>query len=79
LPFTEPGAWQFIADLLDSGVDVSRIELRRPPGKVAFAIRTWLSDGKELYVKLQMGASCVIGRSFHYSAPTAGRNGDDDE
>jgi hypothetical protein len=56
---------------------VTLVELRRqlaetvldhPPGARGFVLLVDLEGSSQtLYVKVQLGASCVIGRSFHYS------------
>ncbi len=68
--FTPNGAWHFIADLLEGGHPFEEITLRNPPGKRAYVIHVNLGqDLPPLYVKLQLGAGKVIGRSFHYAEP----------
>src|SRR5271169_3228394 len=53
LPFTDVGAWNFIADLLDGGCEVREIVLQKPPGKIGYEI---LTDGyvscPKIYIKL---------------------------
>jgi len=65
-PFTDVGAWEYVADLLDAGHPIQPIELEHPPGKTGYVLIVAIDD-RELYVKLQLGAGQVIGRSFHYS------------
>ena len=66
--FTEPGAWELIASELEAGHDVEVVRLRQPPGQKAYVMKIKLDDVNPLlYVKLQLGAGKVIGRSFHYS------------
>ena len=66
--FTDPAAWELIATALEEGHDVEVVELRKPPGKKAYVMEIKLDDVNPLlYVKLQLGAGNVIGRSFHYS------------
>ena len=36
--FTEPGAWEFIAELLESGHPIEEIELEHPAGKRAYVL-----------------------------------------
>ena len=66
--FTEVGAWEFIAELLESGNEIQEIELDNPRGKTGYVI---LASGGaqrlDIYIKLQLGNGAVIGRSFHYS------------
>lgn len=64
--FTESKAWNFIADLLESGCPVKTIELDKPAGKLGYVIMKVMPNGKSLYIKLQL-SSKVLGRSFHYS------------
>ena len=65
---TEVGAWEFIAELLESGNEIQEIELDNPRGKTGYVI---LASGGaqrlDIYIKLQLGNGAVIGRSFHYS------------
>lgn len=69
LPFTEAGAWEFIAQQLEAGQPLTEIVLDKPPGKIGYVLSVLLSsDRPELYVKLELGGSGkVFGRSFHYS------------
>lgn len=72
--FTEPGAWEFIADLLEAGSPMLEIKLDTPAGKTGYVV---VASGGEkrpdIYVKLQLGSGKVIGRSFHYSEPGTGK------
>ena len=66
-PFTQDGAWEFIAELLENGIDFEHKILDEPEeGANAYVIEKSLGD-RILYIKLQLGSGCVIGRSFHYS------------
>ena len=66
--FTDSTAWDFIASRLEAGEEVEVIELQQPAGTKGYVMKIDLGlDVPELYVKLQLGASKVIGRSFHYS------------
>jgi hypothetical protein len=74
-PFTDAGAWEFVADHLDSGHPITPVVLENPPGKVAYELVVSIGDS-ELYVKLELGSGRVIGRSFHYSErprPSSGK------
>jgi hypothetical protein len=66
--FTEVGAWEFVAELLEGGHAIQEIELDNPRGKTGYVM---LASGgaqrPEIYIKLQLGSGTVIGRSFHYS------------
>lgn len=66
-PFTQEAAWEFVAEKLQDQAQPARwVELRRPPGKRA--IEMVISyGGREIYVKVQLGAGTIHGRSFHYS------------
>ena len=68
-PFTEPGAWAFIADLIEQGEPIECVELQRPPGKTGY-VMTPCRGGRRIYIKFQLGAGKIIGRSFHYSEVT---------
>ncbi len=65
-PFTDAGCWELVADHLEAGTPLTEVELRYPPGKKAYEIIVDVG-GQDVYVKLQLGAGKVIGRSFHYS------------
>ena len=66
--FTDLTAWELIAERLEAGEEVEVIELRKPPGARGYVMRIHLeSDLPELYIKLQLGAGRIFGRSFHYS------------
>ena len=66
--FTNPTAWELIAARLEQGEQVEVIELNKPKGRLGYVMLIDLGrDVPRLYVKLQLGAGVVIGRSFHYS------------
>ena len=66
--FTDSTAWELIAARLEVGAEVEVIELRQPPGAKGYVMKMELgTDVPKLYVKLQLGAGKIIGRSFHYS------------
>lgn len=66
VPFTDAGAWDFVAKKLDDGIPLEHVILKKPPGAKAYVLLIPLVD-RILYVKLQLGPGAVIGRSFHYS------------
>lgn len=69
--FTDAAAWDFVASRLEEGEEVEVIELNRPKGAKGYVMKIQLRPGEpKLYVKLQMGPTKVIGRSFHYSDRT---------
>jgi hypothetical protein len=65
-PFTEAGAWELIASLLESGEPLTSVDLQHPPGKKGFVMTPCIA-GREVYIKFQLGGGIIIGRSFHYS------------
>lgn len=65
--FTDAGAWEFIAELLDGGHPLHPVQLEEPPGRTGYVMKVDLKDERRLYIKLQLGTGKVIGRSFHYS------------
>lgn len=65
-PFTDAGAWEFVAEKLEDGSELEQVLLEKPPGSTGYVLKVPLGD-RQLYVKLQLGAGKVIGRSFHYS------------
>ena len=68
--FTPSTAWELIATRLENGEEVEVIELNQPRGAKGYVMLIDLgSDVPDLYVKLQLGAGKIFGRSFHYSEP----------
>jgi hypothetical protein len=66
--FTEDAAWEYVAHHIDSMAEIEVIDLSVPPGKKGYVMLLPSHDCKiSIYVKLQLGADCVVGRSFHYS------------
>jgi hypothetical protein len=65
-PFTEVAAWGFLASRLDAGESLECVELEHPPGKKGYVMTACLA-GRSVYMKFQLGAGKIIGRSFHYS------------
>lgn len=58
--------WSVIETLLDSGVPLEELTLRRPPGEKAWVFHgTLCSESATIYVKLQLFGSQVLLRSFH--------------
>jgi hypothetical protein len=68
LRFNDGGAFEAIADAIDRGLPMTPVVLRAPPGKTAYEMLIPQVGGREqIYVKVQLGAGQVLGRSFHYS------------
>lgn len=68
IPFTELSAWNFIADLLSAGHDVTTIALEKPPGQIGYVLKTAGYAGcPEIYIKLTLSSRYINGRSFHDS------------
>ena len=68
--FTDDSAWLFIRDcLLCDEIEVFDLILERPPGKKAWYMVVPISSDQDLYIKVHMGQTKVIGRSFHLSEP----------
>ena len=65
--FTEDGAWQFVADLLDAGQPLTEVALEKPPGKKGYVMKIPVKGWRPIYIKLQLGSGQVFGRSFHHS------------
>ena len=66
--FTDASAWELIASKLEEGHPVEVVELRKPVGARGFVMKIELEpDRPRVYVKLQLGAGRIVGRSFHYS------------
>ena len=70
--FTEDGAWQFAADLLDAGEPLKEVALKKPPGKKGYVMEIPVKGGRPIYIKLQLGSGQVFGRSFHHSIGNRG-------
>ena len=68
-PFTDAAAWEFVAEKLGNDWELESVQLEKPPGSTGYVLKIPLGD-RQLYVKLQLGAGKVIGRSFHYSKET---------
>ena len=74
LHFTHASAWHFIADRLEQGEHVEIIEMDRPVGATGYVMKLQLKESSPgLYVKLELTASKVIGRSFHLAHPASQR------
>jgi len=68
LPLTDSGAWELIADLLESEHPLELVVMDEPKGKMGFVLKYGLGENSQpLYIKIHFGAGCVIGRSFHLS------------
>ena len=67
--FTDAGAWEFIADKLETKHKFEEIVLDNPKGALAIVMKIQLTTSEPLlYVKIQLGVgNMAIGRSFHYS------------
>lgn len=66
--FTTPSAWEFIASKLEEGHDVEVVTLRQPPGAKGYVMHFEAEAGHPpVYVKIELEAGKVYGRSFHYS------------
>lgn len=65
--FTADSAWEYVADLIEGGVEIETIELDVPPGKTGYVIKVDGLENERIYIKLQLGSGIVIGRSFHAS------------
>jgi hypothetical protein len=66
--FTEEGAWEYIANLIEGGHPMDPLILDVPPGRTAYVLLVEVDANVPLlYIKLQLGGGKIIGRSFHYS------------
>src|SRR5260370_18320230 len=55
-PFTEAGAWEFIAELLENAAqEVTTITLHTPPDRTAFVMQCSLPGFEALYFKVHFG------------------------
>lgn len=67
-PFTNAGAWELIAAKLESGHDVEAVALRKPAGATGYVMKIEIDPAAPLlYVKVELRAGRILGRSFHYS------------
>lgn len=66
-PFTDLGAKEFIAQLAESGPDPEIVTLDQPPGAKGYVWIVAGVPGESLYIKVQLGAGQILGRSFHLS------------
>jgi len=66
-PFTEDNCWTFVAEAIEAGAPVEEMVLKKPAGKRGFVLKLPGHDGVTIYVKLQLLAEVVLGRSFHES------------
>lgn len=66
--FSDAGAWEYLADLIEGGHGIEEVTLSNPPGERAYVLAVDLGASQPvLYIKVQLKAGCVFGRSFHYS------------
>ena len=65
-PFTDAGAWDFVAEMLvgDNRVNIQSFDT--PPNETAYTMNIPTTAGI-IYIKVRMGKGRIIGRSFHYS------------
>jgi hypothetical protein len=67
MPFTDAGAWELIANLMEMEVEISEVTLRQPEGEKAYEVKIRLGVAEPLlYIKVQVKGETVFGRSFHY-------------
>lgn len=66
-PFTDDAAWEAIAAAIEGGCRIDIIILDQPPGKKGYVLELASTTNTPIYVKLQLTAEGVHGRSFHYS------------
>jgi hypothetical protein len=65
--FTEASAWTLIGQLLLNGTEVTELVLNQPQGKTAYVMLAPGANNELIYIKLELGGSMVIARSFHIS------------
>lgn len=66
--FTEPGAWAYIIELLESGCEFTPKTMEKPPDTIAYEFALKLAPNlPELYIKVQSFKGKILGRSFHNS------------
>lgn len=68
MPFTPADVWHFIADRLEEGHPIEVIDMQDKPGTYGFVMLVEVrSCERPIYIKVQLGAGVIIGRSFHLS------------
>jgi hypothetical protein len=68
MPFTDIGAWHFIADLAESGHPIKVIDLKKPKGMKGYEMIIDLKGNpSSLYIKVHLKGGKIFGRSFHCS------------
>ncbi len=68
LPFTDRGAWNFVADCIEEGHELQERFLRKPEGARGYVMHIRLEANRSLlYVKVELVGGRLWGRSFHYS------------
>lgn len=70
--FTDNSAWNYIADLAESGHPITEITLNQPDGEKGYVMVVKLEADApglyiDLYIKVQLKGGKIFGRSFHYS------------
>jgi hypothetical protein len=68
-PYTDAGAWEFIADLLEQGHELEESPQEQPAGVTAYVMHVSIA-AETLYIKVRLGTGCILGRSFHRSDKT---------
>ena len=48
------------------GTEIWELELEKPPGRRGYVMEV-SCGARRIYIKLELGAGIIIGRSFHYS------------
>jgi hypothetical protein len=77
-PFQAQEAWIFTASLLEDGMPVEVIRLKKPPGVPGWVLKVETREKRRIYIKLELTEDFyVLGRSFHYSDHDP--KGEDDE
>ena len=67
-PFTDAGAWDYIAEEVVKNKNTLReVFLKAPIGKPGYEL--FIKEYKAVYIKVRMANGKIIGRSFHYSTP----------
>lgn len=66
--FTDITAWHFVANQVEGGCDIYKVEFRKPPGAVGYELRLPGAPGcPPIYVKFRLVVNGILGRSFHNS------------
>ena len=66
MPYSDESAWWLICSLLEAGHPFQPVQMKKPPGEVAYETKVRLRHDLPLvYIKVQIRHGRAWGRSFH--------------